>query len=50
MKLNTKTIVKGYAYAWLTLGFFLGSLVLHWWFGWKAFVAAINRIAGLENA
>ena len=27
MKLNAKTIFKGYAYAWLTLGFFLGSLV-----------------------
>jgi hypothetical protein len=31
-------IIKGYAYAWLTLGFFLVSLGLHWWFGWSAFV------------
>lgn len=38
MKLGAKTILKGYAYAWLTLGFFLGSLALHWLFGWKAFV------------
>jgi len=27
-----------YAYAWLTLGFFGVSLVLHWVFGWQAFV------------
>jgi hypothetical protein len=26
-----------YSYAWLTLAFFLGSLVLHWYFGWQAF-------------
>lgn len=26
-----------YAYAWITLAFFLVSLVLHWWFGWRAF-------------
>ena len=38
MKRATKMILKGYAYAWITLGFFLGSLVLHWWFGWMAFV------------
>jgi uncharacterized protein DUF6766 len=29
---------KKYGYAWLTLAFFLGSLLLHWYFGWKAFV------------
>ena len=38
MKLSAKTIIKGYAYAWITLAFFFGSLVLHWWFGWRAFV------------
>ena len=38
MKLSPKMIIKGYAYAWLTLGFFLVSLGLHWWFGWSAFV------------
>jgi hypothetical protein len=37
VKLSGKKIVKGYAYAWLTLGFFLVSLTLHWWFGWYAF-------------
>lgn len=30
--------MKQYAYAWLTLGFFLVSFLLHWLFGWKAFV------------
>lgn len=28
-----------YAYGWLTLLFFLGSLVLHWFFGWRSFVS-----------
>jgi len=27
-----------YAYAWVTLGFFLVSILLHWYFGWRAFV------------
>ena len=39
MKKKTKLILKGYAYAWLTLGFFLVSLILHWTFGWSAFAA-----------
>ena len=38
MKRKAKLILKGYAYAWLTLGFFLGSFILHWTFGWYAFV------------
>ena len=38
MKRTTTTLFKGYAYAWLTLAFFLGSLILHWWFGWRAFL------------
>jgi hypothetical protein len=38
VKRTTTTLFKGYAYAWLTLAFFLGSLILHWWFGWRAFL------------
>ena len=30
---------RKYAYAWLTVLFFSGSIVLHWWFGWRVFVA-----------
>jgi hypothetical protein len=30
--------MKKYSYAWITLGFFLISFTLHWFFGWKAFV------------
>jgi hypothetical protein len=32
------SIFRKYAYAWLTVGFFLVSLLLHWWFGWQAYV------------
>lgn len=39
MKRSIKHYLKGYAYAWITLGFFLGSLILHWWFGWSAYVS-----------
>lgn len=31
-------VLGKYAYAWLTLGFFIGALLLHWYFGWRAFV------------
>ena len=31
-------ILGKYAYAWITLAFFLVSFGLHWFFGWKAFV------------
>jgi hypothetical protein len=30
--------LEKYSYAWVTLGFFLFSLVGHWLFGWLAFV------------
>jgi len=29
--------MRKYGYAWLTLGFFLVSFGLHWFFGWMAF-------------
>ena len=32
-------MLRRYAYAWITIAFFLVSLVLHWYFGWRAFVA-----------
>ena len=30
--------MRKYAYGWITLGFFLVSLLLHWYFGWLTFV------------
>ena len=30
-------VLGKYSYAWITLAFFLVSLVLHWHFGWQAF-------------
>jgi hypothetical protein len=30
-------ILRKYAYAWITIGFFLVALGLHWLFGWYAF-------------
>ena len=30
--------MQKYAYAWITAAFFLGSLLLHWGFGWQAFL------------
>jgi hypothetical protein len=31
------SIFRKYAYAWLTLTFFLVSFALHWYFGWQAY-------------
>lgn len=31
-------VLGKYSYAWLTLAFFLVSLALHWYFGWKSYV------------
>ncbi|SCY95337.1 hypothetical protein SAMN02927923_03062 [Microvirga guangxiensis] len=33
------SVLKAYGYAWVTLGFFLISLVGHWLFGWFAYVS-----------
>jgi hypothetical protein len=30
--------MRKYAYGWITVIFFLVSLLLHWWLGWLAFV------------
>ncbi len=30
-------ILGKYGYAWITLAFFLVSMLLHWYFGWQAF-------------
>jgi hypothetical protein len=30
-------VFRKYAYAWITVGFFLVSFGLHWLFGWYAF-------------
>src|SRR5918994_6336752 len=47
--MNTKRIIKGYAYAWLTLGFFLVSFGLHWWFGWLAFADEAGQHGSAPN-
>ena len=31
-------LFKKYGYAWITFAFFLGSAVLHWYFGWQTYV------------
>ena len=48
-------ILGKYAYAWITLAFFLVSLLLHWWFGWESYVdeardhGAQPEVAGYLN-
>lgn len=32
-------MLRRYAYAWITVGFFLISLALHWYFGWQDYSA-----------
>lgn len=34
-----KSAIQKYAYAWITLAFFLVSILGHWYFGWRAYVA-----------
>jgi hypothetical protein len=35
--MNKPGFIKKYAYAWITIAFFLISLALHWLFGWYAY-------------
>ena len=42
-------LIRKYAYAWITLGFFLGSFLLHWYFGWRAFVVEAAEHGQLPN-
>ncbi|WP_244510558.1 DUF6766 family protein [Microvirga guangxiensis] len=37
--MKKSSVLKAYGYAWVTLGFFLISLVGHWLFGWFAYVS-----------
>lgn len=39
-----------YGYAWLTAGFFLISILLHWYFGWRSFVAEAEQDGQLPQA
>ena len=39
MNTKTRSVWKRYGYAWVTLGFFLISLIGHWLFGWFAYVS-----------
>jgi len=39
VKASRHGILGKYAYAWITLAFFLIALALHWFFGWRAYVA-----------
>ena len=39
MDTRPRSTWKAYGYAWVTLGFFLISLIGHWLFGWFAYVS-----------
>jgi hypothetical protein len=39
MNTKSRSPLKAYGYAWVTLGFFLVSFVGHWLFGWFAYVS-----------
>ena len=44
------SIFRKYAYAWLTLAFFLGSFLLHWYFGWQAYVDEAREHGAMPEA
>ena len=39
MNTKSRSPLKAYGYAWVTLGFFLISFIGHWLFGWFAYVS-----------
>ena len=39
MDTRPRSIWKAYGYAWVTLGFFVITLIGHWLFGWFAYVS-----------
>ena len=43
------SVFKKYAYAWITVAFFLVSLLLHWWFGWQAYVEEAREHGSLPE-
>jgi hypothetical protein len=47
--MKKRSVFKRYGFAWVTLGFFLVSLALHWLFGWYAYLdeqQALGQPAG----
>ena len=44
------SVFRKYAYAWITVAFFLVSLALHWWFGWQAYVDEAREHGAMPEA
>ena len=44
------SVFRKYAYAWITLGFFLVSFALHWFFGWQAYVDEAREHGSMPEA
>ena len=44
------SVFRKYAYAWITVAFFLVSLALHWWFGWQAYVDEAREHGSMPEA
>ena len=44
------SVFRKYAYAWITLGFFLVSFALHWFCGWQAYVDEAREHGSMPEA
>ena len=44
------SVFRKYAYAWITLGYFLVSFALHWFFGWQAYVDEAREHGSMPEA